>query len=111
MIDEPIGIHSLHNACCYRDSCRKQADRIAELEKIVKNTISQAFYEDDFHRINKINAQLQFENDAFRKELFNRGSMDSCSRSAHRHGFVSPAQAGDDAREYIAEILKKASEK
>lgn len=55
--------------------------------------------------------KLQFENDAFRKELFNRGSMDSCSRSAHNHGFVSPAQAGDDAREYIAKILKKASEK
>lgn len=54
--------------------------------------------------------ELSFENNAFRKELFNRGSMDSCSRSAHRHGFVSPAQAGDDAREYIAEILRKAQE-
>jgi hypothetical protein len=29
---------------------RQQADRIAELEKIVKNTIGQAFYEDDFHK-------------------------------------------------------------
>jgi len=54
--------------------------------------------------------ELSFENNAFRKELFKRGSMDSCSRSAHRHGFVSPAQAGDDAREYIAEILRKAQE-
>jgi hypothetical protein len=27
------GIYILTNACCYRDKCRQQADRIAELEK------------------------------------------------------------------------------
>lgn len=56
-------------------------------------------------------AELEFENKAFRDELFKRGSMDSCSQAAALHGFVSPRQAGDDAREYIAAILKKASEK
>jgi len=53
-------------------------------------------------------AELEFENKAFRKELFNIGSMRSCSYAAQHHGFVSPRQAGDDAREYIAEILEKA---
>lgn len=56
-------------------------------------------------------AKLEFENKAFRDELFKRGSMDSCSQAAALHGFVSPRQAGDDAREYIANVLKKASEK
>ena len=56
-------------------------------------------------------AELEFENKAFRDELFKRGSMDSCSQAAALHGFVSPRQAGDDAREYIANVLKKASEK
>ena len=55
-------------------------------------------------------AELEFENKAFRDELFKRGSMDSCSQAAALHGFVSPRQAGDDAREYIANVLKKASE-
>lgn len=53
-------------------------------------------------------AELEFENKAFRKELFNIGSIRSCSYAAQHHGFVSPRQAGDDAREYIAEILEKA---
>jgi hypothetical protein len=56
-------------------------------------------------------AELEFENKAFRDELFKKGSMDSCSQAAALHGFVSPRQAGDDAREYIANVLKKASEK
>lgn len=55
--------------------------------------------------------ELEFENKAFRKELFNIGSMRSCSYAAQHHGFVSPRQAGDDAREYIAEILDKAKAK
>lgn len=56
-------------------------------------------------------AKLEFENKAFRKELFNIGSMRSCSYAAQNHGFVSPRQAGDDAREYISEILNKARAK
>jgi hypothetical protein len=65
----------------YANMLRQQADRIVELE---------------------------FENKAFRDELFKRGSMDSCSKAAAMHGFVSPRQAGDDAREYISGILEKA---
>jgi hypothetical protein len=71
----------LHYITESADMLRKQADRIAELE---------------------------FENKAFRDELFKRGSMDSCSQAAALHGFVSPRQAGDDAREYISGILEKA---
>jgi hypothetical protein len=56
-------------------------------------------------------AKLEFENKAFRDELFKRGSMDSCSQAASMHGFVSPRQAADDAKEYIDGILKKAREK
>lgn len=55
--------------------------------------------------------QLQFEHTAFRNELFNIGCIRSCTYAAERHGFVSPAQAGDDAREYISEILNKAKTK
>lgn len=32
-MNELEGIHSSHNACCYREECQKQADKIAELEK------------------------------------------------------------------------------
>jgi len=81
----------------------QQADRIAELEHMNKNwQLSETMA---YNRI----AELEFENKAFRDELFKRGSMDSCSQAAAMHGFVSPRQAGDDAREYITNVLKKAS--
>jgi hypothetical protein len=92
---------------------RQQADRIAELEKEKIRAYNNG-YEDGQKSLrgqaDRI-AELEFENKAFRDELFKRGSMDSCSQAAALHGFVSPKQAGDDAREYIANVLKKASEK
>jgi len=88
---------------------RQQADRIAELEKEADRLSNHA---DELRKVHADRiAELEFENKAFRDELFKRGSMDSCSQAAALHGFVSPRQAGDDAREYIANVLKKASEK
>ena len=32
-MNELEGIHSQHNACCYREKCRQVANKVAELEK------------------------------------------------------------------------------
>ena len=94
---------------------RQQADRIKDLEKLLEHSVGadcrEMRYIQEIENKDARIAELEFENKAFRDELFKRGSMDSCSQAAALHGFVSPRQAGDDAREYIANVLKKASEK
>ena len=91
---------------------RQQADRIAELEETINACYTvQKMQAEEVYKGNDRIAELEFENKAFRKELFNIGSMRSCSYAAQHHGFVFPRQAGDDAREYIAEILDKAKAK
>jgi hypothetical protein len=104
--------HTNLNRNVIADFIDKQADQIAELKKKLQESAldyisvcSQA--DEHYARLQ----ELEFENKAFRKELFNIGSMRSCSYAAQHHGFVSPRQAGDDAREYIAEILEKAKTK
>ena len=93
----------------------QQADRIKDLEKLLEHSVGadcrEMRYIQEIENRDARIAELEFENKAFRDELFKRGSMDSCSQAAALHGFVSPRQAGDDAREYIANVLKKASEK
>jgi hypothetical protein len=37
--NEPVGIHSPYNACCYRDNCRKQADLIVDLRKLLEHSV------------------------------------------------------------------------
>ena len=108
---EPYGIYGEQAA----NTLRQQADRIKDLEKLLEHSVGadcrEMRYIQEIENRDARIAELEFENKAFRDELFKRGSMDSCSQAAALHGFVSPRQAGDDAREYIANVLKKASEK
>ena len=57
---------------------RQQAKEIAELKKIVEDTIGQAFYEDDYHKakaeIEVLKAQLEKERNIYAYALYKKAS-------------------------------------
>ena len=66
-------------------------------------------YRTQLMKLEAENNQIKFEHKVFKKALFDIGVQNSCMHAAHRKGFVSPAQAGDDAREYLSDLLKNAA--